>query len=96
MGGDPSRRDQVMRDLRRSNHKYEANAGDVVEIIAANARAWSGLRNKVGRDQEPDQPITAKRSTDPHCYPIHNTQSEGRLTKGNRFTVRDVATRMSG
>ena len=79
-----------------SNHKWEANVGDVVGIIIANTSAFSGLRNKVGRDQEPDQPITAKRSTDPHCYPIHDTRSEGRLTKGNQFTVHDFATHMSG
>ena len=44
-GGDPRRRGQVVQDLEGSNRKCEVNPGDAVEIINADMRAGSGLRN---------------------------------------------------
>jgi len=89
--GDLSRREKVLQDLKQSN-RFDARVGDIVEIIISEMRAWRTLKNKVG---VPGTGSTSE-TEEPDSFPIHNTQNEKRLTRGNQFTVREVATHISG
>ncbi len=74
-----------MKGIQRSNSKCDVTTGDAVEILIKDVRAWLNLRQKVGQLYDPAPP-----------FPISNTECEGRLSQGNRFTVCDVATHVAG